>query len=457
MIAQKFGGTSLGKKGGLKRATTIVVDYLKQDTIVVTVSALSDQDKKEGTTTKLLEAAQLAVKNKGGTQKIIQELQEKHFLYLHQIKSQKIKENCYKYVEKKLTALKEFLKAISIIGEMTHKSEDNILSVGEQLSAKIFAAFLEDRGVATKAVDLANLIKGNFIEADYKFFLEIEKKLKEYQTEAKEKVLIFTGFLGNFPHGILANLGRGYTDFTACLLATAFRVKELQIWKEVDGVFSADPNLIRKTKLLTSIHPEEAEELTYYGSEVIHPSAISYITQKPIPIHIKNTFDPEGEGTLVDANNISVASGAVAITCKKNILVLNIHSNKMLMAYGFMRRLFDIFSKYKIIIDIIATSKVNVSLTLNEQELPSAMMQELNVLGKVTINTQMSIISLVGRGLRQHVGSAGKMFSILASGNINIEVISQGSSEINISCVVCTKDADKALRLLHQEIIADID
>lgn len=454
MIIQKFGGTSLGKKGGIKGVVQIVIDTLAKENVAVVVSAFSDKSKNEGTTKKLIHASQLAIKRKTGFSKIIQELQNIHISYLKNIQNQKITIHTANFIEKKLSTLKDFLKAISIIGEMTSKSEDNILSVGEQLSAKIFSSFLEDQQVPTKYIDLSNILKQSTNEPNNIFFSRVEKKLQEYQKEAQKQVFVFTGFLGNLQDGILSSLGRGYTDFTASLLASAFKAKELQIWKEVDGIFSADPNLIPQAKLLSNIHPEEASELTYYGSEVIHPSVMSYVTKKKIPVCIKNTFFPQKKGTLIDKKKTyTEKNGATAITCKKNILVINIHSNKMLMAYGFMAEIFAIFQKYKVIIDIIATSEVNVSLTLDKQELPKPMVDELECLGRVTIQKKMSIISLVGRGLRKKIGAAGEMFSILAQSNINIEVISQGSSEINISCVICSKEADKAIKLLHKEII----
>ena len=453
MIIQKFGGTSLGKQKGINNIINIIADTLAKESVVVVVSALSDKNKKEGTTAKLIEASQLAIKGKTSFLKIIQELQEKHTSCLKPIKNPKIVYHANNFIEKKLTTLKEFLKAISIIGEMTSKSEDNILGVGEQLAAKIFTCFLEDNKIQAKYIDLANTLKQNSTEPNNLFFVRVEKKLQEYQKQVQKKVLVFTGFFGSLQDGILSNLGRGYTDFTASLLATALKANELQIWKEVDGVFSADPNLISQAKLLPSIHPEEAGELTYYGSEVIHSSVISYITKKEIPIRIKNTFFPKKAGTLIDKKKSSVISGAIAVTCKKNILVINIHSNKMLMAYGFMAKIFEVFKKYKVIIDIIATSEVNVSLTLDNQKIPKSMLQELDMLGRVSIQDKMSIISLVGRGLRKKIGSASEMFSVLAKGNINIEVISQGSSEINISCVIRSKDADKAIGMLHKKIL----
>ena len=451
MIIKKFGGTSLGKKGGLDRIVKIVQS--SNEPLCVVVSAFSAHNKKEGTTNRLMEATELAGRGKTSFNKILKEILKNHLSYLKGWNNHKIAESCAQFIQSKIDNLEAFLRAISIIGETTYKSEDNILCVGEQLSAKIFAAKLEDYSIPAKAIDLSNLIRPTNKEKNKQFFTAIEKKLQKYRKESNQKILVFTGFLGNFYGGIIKSLGRGYTDFTAALLTSALKAKQLEIWKEVDGVFNADPNLVPNAKLISSIHPEEASELTYYGSEVVHPSVVNYIEKKKIPICIKNTFAPEKQGTTIISEAKEIKERTMAATCKKNILLINIHSNKMLMAYGFMAEIFDIFSKYKIIIDIIATSEVNVSLTLAKQNLPKAMIKELKAIGNVTIQDKMSIVSLVGRGLRKKIGVAGKMFSTLAKGDINIEVISQGASEINISCVVCSKNADKSIYLLHKEIL----
>ena len=453
MIIKKFGGTSLGKKGGLDRIVKIVQESYQKESLCVVVSALSANHKKEGTTNRLIEATELAQKGKASFSKILKEILINHLSYLKGWNSPKIADFCAQFIKNKIDNLDAFLRAISIIGETTYKSEDNILCVGEQLASRIFAAKLEDCSIPAKAIDLSNLIRFKAREQNRKFFADIEKKLQKYRKESNQKVLVFTGFLGSFYGGIIKGLGRGYTDFTAALLTSALKANQLEIWKEVDGVFNADPSLVPNAKLIPCIHPEEASELTYYGSEVVHPSVVNYISKKKIPICIKNTFAPEKQGTIIISQAGRTEERTMAVTCKKNILLINIHSNKMLMAYGFMAEIFDIFSKYKIVIDIIATSEVNVSLTLAKQDLPKSIIKELQAIGNITIQDKMSIVSLVGRGLRKKIGVAGKMFSTLAKGGINIEVISQGSSEINISCVVCGKDADKSIYLLHKEIL----
>lgn len=457
MLIQKFGGTSLGRKGGLKRVTEIVKQYLEKYQVAVVVSAFSSIKKEEGVTSLLLQATKKAVKGNQGFIKIVETIKQyKLDLIKINIKNIEIKAQLQLEVEKELHKLKNFLRAISIIRELTSLSTDNIISIGEKLAAKVFAAVLKENKIEAKAIDLSQLVKKDFKEADPKMFKFVENKLKLLLSKNKDskQVLVFTGFIGSLPNGILSALGRGYTDFTACLLAVTVKAKELQIWKEVDGIFSANPKIVTDAKLLTKIHPEETAELTYYGSEVVHPSTVDYAKKSKLPIRIKNTFNTEGEGTLIDINfDYSNKSGAIAVTCKKDIQILNIHSNKMLMAYGFMGKLFELFQKYQQAIDLIATSEVNVSLTLNNKPLPQQLLIELGTIGEVTIQKKMAIVSVVGKGLKNQVGIAGLIFSTLAESNINIEIISQGSSEINISCVVRSLVADTALIALHKKLI----
>ncbi len=211
----------------------------------------------------------------------------------------------------------------------------------------------------------------------------------------------------------------------------------------------------RSAVVLPAITPEEAAELTYYGSEVIHPFTMEQVVRVGIPIHIKNTFKPELPGTIVDPNadSLAPAKPATAITAKRGITVVNINSNRMLMAYGFMAKVFNVFEKHGIVIDLISTSEVNVSVTVEKTDRLAAAMADLEHLGSVSVNKDMAILSLVGRGQKHCVGLAGKMFSVLAAEGVNIEMISQGASEINISCVIDDEDADKALLAIHTALV----
>lgn len=453
-IVQKFGGTSLGKADRMKSVAEIVKESIKNDRVVLALSAMSSYVKSEGTTSRLLEAADAAV-NKGDFFRIIDHLEEHHVSTVKELMNGKIREQIIDEVKVELHTLKSFLEAISVIGEMSPRSQDVIIGTGEKLSACIFAGLLNSMGIDAEYVDLATIIEKPFQETNHEFYTYTQSRLKTVIEACGHKIPVLTGYFGFVPNGIIQSIGRGYTDLTAALAAAAIDARELQIWKEVDGVFSADPRKVEDAKVLPSITPEEAAELTYYGSEVIHPFTMEQVIKANIPIRIKNTFKPHLPGTIIDPNVSASAheKPATAVTVKRNITVININSDRMLMAYGFMAKVFNILAKYGIIIDLISTSEVNISMTVENIEKLNKAIAELEDLGKVSVNKNMAILSLVGRGQKQSVGLAGKMFSVLGSEKINIEMISQGASEINISCVIKDHQADLALKAIHNALV----
>lgn len=455
IIVQKFGGTSVGRSERMLDVAKIVKSTLDQDKqVVVVLSAMSSGVKAEGTTSNLLKAADEAIK-KGSYYKILDILEDYHLGVVNEtVGDEAIREDIAVQVRAELHKLKSFLDAIQVIGEISPRSMDAIIGTGEKLSAIIFASILNSKGIDAEAVILDDIIDQPFREVSQEFCRFIQEKLKARLLKSN-KVPVVTGYFGFVPGGILKNIGRGYTDFTAALCAAATNAQELQIWKEVDGIFSADPRKVESAKVLASISPEEAMELTYYGSEVIHPFTMEQVTNANVPLRIKNTFAPELPGTIIDPKGVKVKTkGATAVTAKKDVTVINIHSNRMMMAYGFMSKVFEVFEKYEMVIDLVSTSEVNVSLTLDDNTNLERALGDLKKLGKVEVRENMAILSLVGQGMQHAIGMSGKMFNALAQENINIEVISQGASEINISCVIDGQHAEKAIKAVHEIIHA---
>ncbi len=453
-IVQKFGGTSLGKADRMRGVAGIVKNSLKSDRVVLALSAMSSYVKSEGTTSKLIEAADAALAKKD-FHGIIDFIEEHHLETINELMNGELHEQVSEQIKEELRGLKSFLGAISVIGEMSTRSQDVIIGMGEKLSACIFAGLLNSMGIDAEFVDLSLIIEKEFKEANQEFYAYTQAQLRSRIEACGRKVPVLTGYFGFVPGGIINSIGRGYTDLTAALAAAGIGARELQIWKEVDGVFSADPRKVPEAVVLPAITPEEAAELTYYGSEVIHPFTMEQVVRAGIPIHIKNTFKPELPGTIVDPNadSLAPAKPATAVTAKRGITVVNINSNRMLMAYGFMAKVFNIFEKHGIVIDLISTSEVNVSITVENSGRLQIAIADLELLGSVSVKNDLAILSLVGRGQRHCVGLAGKMFSVLAGENINIEMISQGASEINISCVIDDQDADKALLSIHNALV----
>jgi len=455
-IVQKYGGTSIGNASRMKTVARIVQKTLENNIFpVVVLSALSSGRKKDGTTSRLLEAAEEAIKH-GPYYKIIDRIQETHIKIIREaIEVRDLREELEEEVESELHKLKLFLDAIQVIGEISPRSMDVIISTGEKLSARIFTSTLISHGTDASFINLGNVVDKPFHGIDQRFCAYLQKTLAKLVKDCGAKVPVVTGFMGFVPHGIIHSIGRGYTDFTAALIATGIRAKELQIWKEVNGIYTADPKKVSTAKVLTRITPAEASELTYFGSEVIHPFTMEQVTNANIPVRIKNTFEPDLRGTIIKplGKSGSEKKGATAVTVKRDIVIVNIQSNRMMMAYGFMSKIFDIFNRYEIVIDLVSTSEVSVSLSLdNTQNLEQAI-RDLKLLGAVSIRKGMAILSLVGEGMRNSVGTAGKMFSNLAEQGINIEVISQGASEINISCAIEDQYSDKALKAVHEMLV----
>ncbi|OGH01042.1 MAG: hypothetical protein A2600_01270 [Candidatus Lambdaproteobacteria bacterium RIFOXYD1_FULL_56_27] len=453
LLVQKYGGTSVGTAERLDNVAKIVAQTREQGhKVAVVLSAMSSQVKAEGTTTRLMEAAKAAIEG-GPYYKIIDQIAERHNETLEQaIKDRTLQERTKADVGSMFKKLKSFLDAIGVIEEISPRSMDVVVGMGEKLSARIFTGVLNDRGIDAVFCNLENLVDEPFTEVNLEFCQYLQGKLAQILAEAGAQVPVFTGYFGFAPGGILKSIGRGYTDFTAALIAAGAKATELQIWKEVDGIYSSDPRKVPKAKVLSAITPEEALELTYYGSEVIHPFTMEQVTRAGIPVRIKNTFSPDLPGTFIDPKYVPDPGNgkATAVTVKRNVTILNVNSNRMLMAYGFMNRVFEVLGRYEIVIDLIATSEVNISMTIDSVSNLAPAIKELERLGTVSVKKGMAILSLVGQGMRNRIGVSGEMFTKLANAGVNIELISQGASEINISCAISDDQSDKALRAVHE-------
>ncbi|KAI5477263.1 aspartate kinase [Pseudohyphozyma bogoriensis] len=388
--------------------------------------------------------------------------------------------------------LRSFLLAAQIIDEISARSKDIIMGVGERLSCRIVTASLRDNGIDAELVSLENIVEAATEDEEaaasrdgpsqlsQNFYDRLSKRLGDRLLECGDRVPVITGFFGVVPGSLLAQVGRGYTDLCAALCAVGLSAAELQVWKEVDGIFTADPRKVPTARLLATITPEEAAELTYYGSEVIHPFTMEQVIRSSIPIRIKNVENPSGAGTVIfpdppsnSGNNsddetalsrtptapldLEVKRGPTAVTIKDNTLMLSIRSNRKTISHGFFARIFGTLDKYGIIVDLISTSEVYVSMAINGSVRTSTLdriVNELKVIGEVVLRRDMAILSLVGKHMKNMKGIAGKMFTVLAEGHINIEMISQGASEINISCVIEGDSAVKALNVVHHKLLS---
>ncbi|KAI3403536.2 HOM3 [Candida oxycetoniae] len=489
-IIQKFGGTSVGKFSE-EIVEKIVKVFNQRNKVAVVCSARSSNTKSEGTTSRLIRSADLASNNLD-FETVLEVIEQDHIENCcSKINSKAIRKQLERDIKFEIEHGRELLHACQVIGEISPRSLDSIMSMGEKLSCLYMTALMQDRDLNAVYINLSELIPVNynfnngFDDAFYSFISEeIEKRIRQVtENDGGEDVIpVITGYFGVVPGGLLNGAGRGYTDLCAALAAVGVQAEELQIWKEVDGIFTADPRKVPNARLLDSVTPEEAAELTYYGSEVIHPFTMEQVIKAKIPIRIKNVENPKGKGTMIYPDNIArrgeetpphppaayetltssyISShkkrSATAITAKQDIVVINIHSNKKTLSHGFLAQVFITLDKYKLVVDLISTSEVHVSMALSvqieqEMQLKNAI-QELKKMGSVDVTKKMTIISLVGKQMVNFIGIAGNMFKILADERINIEMISQGANEINISAVINEKDTLRALRAVHAHLL----
>lgn len=486
-VVQKFGGTSVGKFFN-NICDDIVKPYSQKSRVAVVCSARSSKTKSEGTTSRLLRAADLASLN-GNYEEVLEVVREDHVQNAkNAIKDSAILAKLLKDTNYECDQVLKLLHASQIIGEISPRTLDSIMSAGEKLSCQFMAALFNDHGLKAEYVDLSNVIASGLDLSstgfDDKFYSDLAKSFakKIHQLKANDIIPVFTGYFGVVPGGLLNGVGRGYTDLCAALIAVGIAADELQVWKEVDGIFSADPRKVTSARLLASVTPEEAAELTYYGSEVIHPFTMEQVIKAKIPIRIKNVENPSGDGTIIYPDNVSTKGGetpphppqsfqkipsavfqrkkaATAITTKHDIIVLNIHSNKKTLSHGFLANIFHTLDKHRLVVDLISTSEVHVSMALqhsddeNSGRLLREAVLELKKFGTVDVTKNMAIISLIGKQMKQYIGVASTMFSTLAESGINIEMISQGANEINISAVIDEKNSMKALNAIHKKLL----
>lgn len=436
-------------------------------------SARSTGLKADGTTNRLLRASREA-ENTSSTQyrNLIGEVQADHIrtagLY---VKTPAILSTLKDDIVRECELVTRLLEAAQTLGEISAKSVDKVISTGEKLSCRFMAALLQEHGVNAEYVDLSEII--NFKTQgglDQAFYDRVAADLGARLQDCGGKVPVVTGYFGTVPGGLLDSIGRGYTDLCAALIAVGTKATELQIWKEVDGIYTADPRKVPTAQLLSQISPAEASELTFYGSEVIHPFTMEQVIRARIPIRIKNVMNSRGDGTVIypdsqlelEATTQGRAPGLfrnrsstllserkrpkrpTAVTIKRKILVINVHSNKRSLSHGFYAGIFATLNKWRLSTDLISTSEVHVSIALHSEaplytgvngaedeyriinhDLRGAV-EDLKTFGTVDIIPKMAILSLVGKQMKNMIGIAGKMFSTLGENNVNIEMISQG-------------------------------
>ena len=450
MIVMKFGGTSVESQEAIARVTSIVQSYECRRPVVV-VSAMGK------TTNKLLEAAKEAA---GGRRDqaltIVDELRGHHLTHGLPLAGAAAAD-LDRYIRAHFEWLDELVKGLSVVGELSPRSMDAIASIGERLSSLIVSFAFRAAGLRTQHVDARRVIltDDRFTQAQ-PLLQETGALLQEHvQPVAATSVVVMGGYIGATREGQTTTLGRGGSDFSASIVGAALDAEEIQIWTDVDGMLTADPRIIPGGHRVKSISFAEASEMAYFGAKVLHPATVLPAVEKNIPVRILNSRRPEIDGTSITSEPVPCKNPVKSISCKRGVSILNIHSTRMLMAHGFLHRIFEIFDRYRTSVDMVSTSEVSVSLTVDDHENLDAVSREVREFAQVSSENGQAIVCLVGENIRHTPGIAGRAFQVLREKNILM--ISQGASLLNLSFVIADGDLKDAVGALHREFFSELD
>ena len=439
MIVMKFGGSSVANAERIRHVASIIEAYQKDRPLVV-LSAMGD------TTDHLLEAAELAVKGTVDIKKI-----EK----LHYDTSRELGIEV-PTINDLLSELNTLLTGICMLKELTKRTRDYLVSFGERMSVRMMSSYLEQKGIPAKfydAWDVGFVSDSNYMSAELldEVWTNIPARLKSYSDGSQKEIPIITGFIAKDKKGIITTLGRGGSDLTATMLGAALGVKEIQTWKDVDGILTTDPHIVKDAHPVSEVTYEEAQELAMFGSQVLHPRSMLPCRKTGTPVRVKNSYNISSRGTLIVEKHTGEVPPVTAITTIKNNTLIDIQSSRMLGAAGFLSHIFNQFLKWNISIDVIATSEVSVSLTVNGKVDLDGVMQDLQNVADVHQKKEKSIVTIICDA--SHSSSIlSKAFGALEKENINVQMISQGASKVNISLIVDDSEAERTVQVLHSAL-----
>ncbi|NRD20266.1 bifunctional aspartate kinase/homoserine dehydrogenase I [Winogradskyella eckloniae] len=466
MKVLKFGGTSVGSAENINKVISILETHSKNSKIAVVVSAVG------GITDKLLEAAQLAC-NKDQDYKLkydtIWSIHNKVIEGLFENPDnnsvlQKQQDDLRELITEKLNDLKSLLNGIFLINELSPQTKDKLLSFGEALSSTIIYHTLKSRQLdaALKNSQEVIVTDSNFNNAVVNFDVT-NANIQAFFKSNSNAIVLFPGFVSKSAHGEITTLGRGGSDYTAAIIAAAMDADELQIWTDVSGMFTTNPKLVKQASPIVELSYQEAVELSHFGAKVLYPPTVMPVLKKEIPIVIKNTMEPEAVGTTITKHITNTDHAPVkGISNIENIALLTLQGNGMVGVPGFSKRLFETLAQEKINIILITQSSSEHSIcfgisandALRAKEVIDSVFEyeiALQKIDPIVVETDLSIIAVIGDKMKSHQGISGKMFSTLGKNNVNIRAIAQGASERNISAIIHKNDVKKALNSLHEQ------
>jgi len=451
MIVMKFGGTSVESAAAIERVASIVKARLDRRPVVV-VSAMGK------TTNKLLAIAAAAIK--GSREEYIRQihdLRDFHSREARQVVPLADRAELDRVLDEHFQELTELVKGLAVLGELTPRSIDAISSYGERLSSYIVTLAFRHFGMQAAHLDSRQVIvtDNRHTQAAPVFAETYARLAAVVPALADGKVVVMGGFIGSTEEGVTTTLGRGGSDFTASIVGAGVAAEEIQIWTDVDGMLTADPTILKSGHRVKTISFAEAAELAYFGAKVLHPATVVPAIEKNIPVLILNSRRPEVGGTRIVAEAVPCGNVVKSIACKRGITLVNVQSTRMLMAHGFLRRMFEVFDRHETAVDMVSTSEVSVSLTIDNTRALEVICRELRQFSDVSIESGQAIVCLVGDNIRYTPGVAMRVFGALDG--INIRMISQGASLLNLSFVLAEADLRRAVEALHGEFFAELD
>ncbi|CAA0167322.1 aspartate kinase [Tenacibaculum maritimum] len=439
MIVLKFGGTSVGTSKSIKEVVRIITEYHPSQPKIVVLSAVS------GTTNSLLEISQLILQNK----------KEEALLKIHNLQKQydsliKGLFSVEKYISKAQLCSQSIFTTLQNIATNYNDAEKMIVAQGEILSTHLIHIYLEEQQINATLISALNFMSINANNEPE--ISTISKNIKPILAQSPNQNIFLTqGYICKDTNGAITNLQRGGSDYTASLIGAAIEAEEIQIWTDINGMHNNDPRYVENTFSIDEISFDEAAELAYFGAKILHPQSLIPAKEKNIPVLLKNTFNPLQKGTII--KNKAATNGITAIAAKDGIVAIKIKSYRMLLAYGFLKKVFEIFEKYKTPIDMITTSEVAVSLTIDDTSYLTEIRAALETYGKVEIDSSLSIICVAGNFSQNTEGLSAKVFDCLK--NIPVRMISYGGSNYNTSLLVKTTDKMEALNALNEGLFTE--
>lgn len=436
MKVLKFGGTSVGSPDRMKHVAGLVT--ASGESTFVVLSAMS------GTTNSLVEISNyLYKKNPDGANEVINCLEKKYMKHVDELyDTDAFKKKTTEFLTGEFNYLRSFTKDL-----FTSFEEKAVVAQGEVMSTNMVVNYLQEQGVDAvllNALDFMRTDKNSEPDTPY-----IKEKLHEVMEKNQgHQIYITQGFVCRNAYGEVDNLQRGGSDYTASLIGSVLPADEIQIWTDIDGMHNNDPRVVDHTEAIHQLNFEEAAELAYFGAKILHPTCVQPAKYAGIPVRLKNTLDPDAEGTIID--NVLVRGKIKAVAAKDNIIAIKIKSSRMLLATGFLRKVFEIFESYQTPIDMIATSEVGVSMSIDNDAHLNEIVDELKKYGTVTVDTDMCIICVVGDLDWSNLGF--ETLATEAMKNIPVRMISYGGSNYNISFLIREADKKKALQSLSDTL-----